>query len=72
MICGKIMLSEIEIFKKILNSNFVCILKNFQDFCRTFSLFSIIQAWKLIFSFSRLSRMHENPVRSFFVEDGVR
>ena len=45
--------------RKILNYDFVCIFKNFQDFPGHFPvvLFSgVFQAWKLIFSFSRFSR----------------
>ena len=56
------MLSGIEIFKKILNSSFVCIFKEFPGFFEDLYRFSRnFQAWKLIFSFSRFCRVRGNP-----------
>ena len=49
-----------HLFKKMLNYSFICTVKNFQHFSRTFSCFSsfqdFFQAWKFIFSFSRFSK----------------
>ena len=48
------MLSGIEIFKKILNSNFVCILKEFPGFFQVIFIIFFFPGRKFFFSFSRL------------------
>ena len=60
----KIVLGGIEIMPKVLNSNFICILRKFPGFFQDILIFpfSFLQDFsRIIFSFSTFSRVRGNP-----------
>ena len=59
IICGKSMLSGIEVFKKILDFNFVCIFKEFPGFFQDIFIIFFLPGNEF-FSFSRFSSVRGN------------
>ena len=66
VICGKKCFRRIVIFKKYLDSNFICILKDltgsFQDIVISFPFFRTFPGLEIHFFILQVSQMHGNPV----------